>query len=82
MQFSEEKKWQSNEVTNWKLELFEYLRSSLFFPEKLLKMYDRLEPNAVVGLVGGYMKHPTGQVIGKLFRRSQTTRHTQERREP
>ena len=28
MQFSEERKWQRNKVTNWKLELFEYLRSS------------------------------------------------------
>jgi len=30
MQFSEERKWQRNGVTNWKLELFEYLRSSPF----------------------------------------------------
>jgi type I restriction enzyme M protein len=30
MQFSEERKWQRNKVTNWKLELFEYLRSSPF----------------------------------------------------
>ena len=35
MQFTEERKWQRNEVTNWKLELFEYLRSSPFFPHKL-----------------------------------------------
>jgi hypothetical protein len=27
MQFREERKWQRNEVTNWKLELFEYLRA-------------------------------------------------------
>ena len=33
MQFSEERKWQRNEVTNWKLELFEYLRSSPFVME-------------------------------------------------
>jgi len=30
MQFSEERKWQRNGVTNWKLELFKYLRSSPF----------------------------------------------------
>jgi len=30
MQFSEERKWQRSEVTNWKLELFEYLRMSPF----------------------------------------------------
>jgi len=34
MQFSEERKWQRNEVTNWKLELFEYLRSPPFFSMK------------------------------------------------
>jgi hypothetical protein len=28
MQFSEERNWQRKEVTNWKLELFENLRSS------------------------------------------------------
>jgi hypothetical protein len=30
MQFSAGKKWQRNGVTNWKLELFEYVRSSPF----------------------------------------------------
>jgi len=30
MQFSEERKWQRNGVTSWKLELFEYLRMSPF----------------------------------------------------
>ena len=30
MQLSEERKSQRNEVINWKLELFEYLRSSPF----------------------------------------------------
>jgi len=30
MQFNEERKWQRNGVTNWTLELFEYLRSSRF----------------------------------------------------
>jgi len=34
---SEERTWQRNEVFNWKPELFEYLRSSLFFLDNRFK---------------------------------------------
>jgi len=40
--------------------VLENVEKKIGIVEKLLKMYDRLEPNAVVGLVGGYMKQPMG----------------------
>jgi len=70
MQFSEERKWQKNEVTNWKLKLFEYLRSSLFFPgvlsalmhaiyvvkERFLNAWDQL--GKIFTLFGRRYGHP------------------------
>jgi len=53
MQFSEERKWQRNGVTNWKLELFEYLRSSpsfyflLFINSKILEEKKRGKPKVL-----------------------------------
>jgi len=50
----------ANAALDRERKVLENVEKKIGIVEKLLKMYDRLEPNAVVGLVGGYMKQPMG----------------------
>ncbi|MCP4677819.1 MAG: hypothetical protein GY854_20335, partial [Deltaproteobacteria bacterium] len=48
----------ANAALDRERKVLENVEKKIDIVEKLLKMYDRLEPNALVGLVGGYMKQP------------------------
>ncbi len=50
----------ANAAIDRERKVLENVEKKIDIVEKLLKMYDRLEPNALVGLVGGYMKQPGG----------------------
>jgi hypothetical protein len=50
----------ANAALDRERKVLENFEKKIGIVEKLLKMYDQLEPNAVVGLFGGYMKQPMG----------------------
>jgi hypothetical protein len=50
----------ANAALDREQKVLENFEKKIGIVEKLLKMYDQLEPNAVVGLFGGYMKQPMG----------------------
>lgn len=50
----------ANAALDRERKVLENFEKKIGIVEKLLKMYDRLEPNAVVRLVGGYMNQPMG----------------------
>ncbi|MBW2004339.1 MAG: ORF6N domain-containing protein [Deltaproteobacteria bacterium] len=53
----------ANAALDRERKVLENVEKKIGIVEKLLKMYDRLEPNAVVRLVGGYMKQPMGLLM-------------------
>ncbi len=48
----------ANAALDRERKVLENVEKKIDIVEKLLKMYDRLEQNALAGLVGGYMKQP------------------------
>lgn len=55
----------ANAALDRERKVLENFEKKIGIVEKLLKMYDQLEPNAVVGLFGGYMKQPMGLLASR-----------------
>ena len=58
----------ANAVLDRERKVLENVEKKIGIVEKLLKMCDKLEPNALIGLVGGYIKKPMPQFFKQVFK--------------